>query len=1354
MRGLILLVAGVALALPATATAQVWEPVPGTPPATHAGAPAVVQPERFRAFTLDRPELEARLAAAPLQRAQSAPQVLSLPAPGGGFERFAVEESPIMEPELARRHPDITTYGGRGIDDPAATIRADVGPLGFHASVRSPQGAWYIDPYYHLDQSLYVSYFGRDLEESPHGTFVEREPLGETDPLELGAAIEQPTVTLRTYRLALLTDPTYATFFGGPANVTAAKVVLMNRVNQIYEDETAIRLVLIGDNDLLNLDTAAQMTGVNGPCGAAACYTQQQATSCGGATLARTRIVIGQIIGASDFDIGHIALGNPGGGVASLGVVGGNNKAQGCTGLSTPVGDFFAVDYVAHEMGHQFAGNHTFNGTQSNCSGGNRSAANSVEPGSGSSIMAYAGICQQDNLQPHSDPYWSQRSFAEITTYVTSERPPINEVQTVSLRDFDADGDAFTIEIGGEETAPIVRGANYTPAAIQNAIQGVSEVQTVSLEGYDTDGDSFRLGFGGGETIPIVRGANNTPAGIQNAIQGGNEQQQVTLTGFDMATQSFQVQIGDATSAVLGFGGLPVTNGNVAAAINAIPGFAGTVGSTGAGNAGFTLTFGGASAGTDVPPISIVNCTCTSAVREIAQGGGPMTGWPAGATVVSGPVTDAGFTLTLSGTLQGTDVAPFTVTGGTVAETAKGTAALLPPGSTGTVAAFGGTGELTDAGFQISFGAGLAGIDLEPVGLAIEGASGFVGETARGGPIDNRGHTITDTGNHAPVVTAPAAHTIPTRTPFALTGSATDADGDTVTYMWEQNDRGGIFGGSTAGTALVSNVKTNGPLFRQFGVAANVTPEGTLQSPSPGLNAVTTDPTRVFPDMAQIAAGKTNAATGTCPPAPPPPTAVPPDIRDCFSEFLPTAAYVGFFGDHTLNFRLTARDGNPGAGGLGSADTRVTVAPEAGPFLVTSQAEAATVSGGSTQTVTWNVAGTDQAPVSTGQVRISLSLDGGFTYPHVLAAVTANDGSAPVTLPNVATAKARIKVEAVGNVFFDISDADLVIGAVPVVGATDRTVQYSDAVGGVVVEARDEDSAGAALTATATGLPAGLALAVASTSEESVRPGTRTWTLAGNVTAAPGTYAATVTVSDGAGDAVTVPLRITVTPEDATATYAGETLAFSGFRPELRATVREADDGAPGDLRNATVTFREGSRTLCAAAPSAACSASLGTGTHSIDIVIGGRYAGGGTATVRIVRADDAEVDGRGDIVIGTSAGSYRADAGSRLEFDLDARYRERRDDLDGDVEIELRSGGRSYEIDGDNLESIGVAGDRAELRAEADLEDSRGRVVERDATLYVAVTDDTIAVSLWDGGELLVSTPARTLREGRIRIR
>ena len=177
--------------------------------------------------------------------------------------------------------------------------------------MRSPHGGWYIDPYYRDSQQRYVSYFASQVVNT-HGPFVERETLGSARALRAlrpGSTGDQ----LRTYRLALLTDPGYSTYFGGPANVTPAKVALINRVSQVYEDETSISLQLIANNDLLNLNTDAEMTGANGPCGGSPCYTASQATSCTGSTLSRTRQVIGLLVGASAFDIGHIALGQPGG---------------------------------------------------------------------------------------------------------------------------------------------------------------------------------------------------------------------------------------------------------------------------------------------------------------------------------------------------------------------------------------------------------------------------------------------------------------------------------------------------------------------------------------------------------------------------------------------------------------------------------------------------------------------------------------------------------------------------------------------------------------------------------------------------------------------------------------------------------------------------------------------------------------------------------------------------------------------------------------------------------------------------------------------------------------------------------
>jgi len=1138
------------------------------------GRKADVKAERLRALSLDRAALETALGQAPQEdtaAARGAPLVVSLPAPNGGFQRFALERSAVMAPELAAKHPEIATYAGHGIDDPAATIHADLSPLGFHASVRSPQGAWYIDPYYHLDQSVYASYFGRDVgKDDLPGPIVERDAhAGEisvdkgyyhaadsvtlfgtefperttiaitiSDPEqrfarrtfavqtnELGAFETEfvadpdgvlgthiveasgggdPVLTsyevvrdddptsdpptgdvLRTYRLAMVTDPGYASFHGGPANVTAAKVTLMNRVTQIYEDDLSIRLQLIGGTDLLNFDTYAQAIAPNGPCGAAGCFTQPQVVNCSSTT--RARFVIGQIVGASNYDIGHLALGQPGGGVANLGVVGRSNKAGGCTGLPTPTGDFYAVDYVAHEMGHQFAGNHPFNGNQLNCSGGNRSGATSVEPGSGSSIMAYAGICLTDDLQPHSDPYFSQRSLQEISTYTSSNQAAINEVQTVSLRHFGG-GDEVQVVTFGPGYAPTATiqplsvninaapsatsrgGAEQNGTTVTIATSAVHTLQVgdevtiagVGVAGYNgtftvTEVPTTRafkyvnptsgLATSGGGTVTLAApGAtqSGTTATIRTSLPHNRAVGDVvTITGVGVAGYNgtvtitavptprsfqyeaaaaglassgggtvthfspFRVRIGGNDSELVGGSGLPYSNANLTAAINAISGFAGTATVTGAGSTGFTVTFTGASAGLDVPSIELVGPTCGgcfSSVQETNHGG-----------------PSDSFRLSYDGNVS----APIT---NGVNYTAAGIQAallpILPAGATATVAGFAG-GTFNNTGFQVTFTGALAQTNV-PVLLGLQDftpdASGFVGETDKGGAVDNKGGTVTPTGNSFPEVNVPVELTIPLRTPFALTGNATDANGDPMTFAWEQNDRGG-----TAGTSLLNNTKTNGPLFAMFPKSGDVSPTDTLLYNSPGENHLTTVPTRVFPDLQQILDNNTNADTGTCPAGPIAPP-VPILVRECFAEFLPTSDYVGFTGVNanplSLHFRFTARDGR---GGVNAADTTVLLAPGAGPFRVTSPNTDAPRTAGSTQTVTWDVANTDAAPVGTADVKISLSTDGGHTFPHVLLASTPNDGSATITLPNTPTRTARIKIEAVGNVFFDVSNADFAI---------------------------------------------------------------------------------------------------------------------------------------------------------------------------------------------------------------------------------------------------------------------------------------------------------------------------------------
>lgn len=235
------------------------------------------------------------------------------------------------------------------------------------------------------------------------------------------------------------------------------------------------------------------------------------------------------------------------------------------------------------------------------------------------------------------------------------------------------------------------------------------------------------------------------------------------------------------------------------------------------------------------------------------------------------------------------------------------------------------------------------------------------------------------TGNTAPVVNAGSNFTVPVTTPFALTGEATDADEDDVlSYTWEQIDIMEKNGSNTF--PMVTS--TTGPVFRSL------------------YNF--TDPVRTFPNIETLREGL--------------------DANKW--EALPA---VG----RQLNFRFTARDNHPGGGNNMSADVVITVDSTAGPFLITSQSEEGTEwKAGEEQTVTWDVANTDNGDINCKKVNILLSLDGGRTFRVVLAANTDNDGEEVITVPEVITDSARIKVEAVGNIFFDISDADIKVETV------------------------------------------------------------------------------------------------------------------------------------------------------------------------------------------------------------------------------------------------------------------------------------------------------------------------------------
>lgn len=610
-------------------------------------------PDSYRTVKINLTEIKTLLHFAPMEftnRALEGNYIISLPMPDGSFQKFSFWESPTMEKELQDQFPEIRTYTGQGIDDPYATLKLDLTSLGFHAQILSPNGRVFIDPYSLHDVNNYISYYTKNYrkfnddftcELYTHDEYLEPEITNNN--FSYTAIGSQ----LRTYRLANAATGEYTAFFGGTQALGMAAITTsVNRVNGVYEREVGIRMVLVANNINLVYTNAS---------------TDPYSNTNGSAMLTQNITTCNSVIGSANYDIGHV-FSTGGGGVAYLGCVCTSNKAGGVTGSSSPVGDPFDIDYVAHEMGHQFGANHTFNSVTGSCGGGNRNASTAYEPGSGSTIMAYAGICGADNLQSNSDPYFHTISFDEIVAYTNS----------------------------------------------------------------------------------------------------------------------------------------------------------------GSGN------------------------SCA---------------------------------------------------------------------------------------------------------------------------------VITSTGNNAPVVTVPSGgFYIPINTPFALTGSATDPNGDALTYCWEEFDLGPSGSpGSPSGTA---------PIFRCW---------------SP-----TTSSTRTFPRLSDLINNTT-----------------------VIGELLPTYT-------RALNFRLTVRDNKAGGGGVDWKLISFNADASAGPFTVTSPNTSVSWIGNTSQTITWNVANTNTGNVNCANVKISLSTDGGNTFPTVILASTPNDGSEVITLPNLPTTQARIKVEAVGNIFFDISNVNFTIASNPI----------------------------------------------------------------------------------------------------------------------------------------------------------------------------------------------------------------------------------------------------------------------------------------------------------------------------------
>ena len=436
-------------------------------------------PSDYKIFQLDLNQLKNNLANAPKQGTffGQSNLIISFPIADGSFQRFAVFEWSIMDPILEAKYPMIKSYAAQGIDDPTATMRFSITQFGLHAMILSGKTTTcYIDPYSKQDNYYMIyskSALGSDsrtfecsMDDDIHLPSLENEKAG---PNQLLNTNDQK---LRTYRLAQSCNAEYGNIFATnpgteKADIQAQMTITMTRVNGVYERDLAVHMNFIANNDTLIFfgSTTADP------------WSNEYNT--------KTAQTIDARVGVANYDIGHNFNTSGGGNAGCIGCVclstsqTSTHKGRGYTGSSNPVGDPFDIDYVAHEMGHQFGGYHVMNTCSRSGSG-----QTEVEPASGSSIMGYAGICSS-NVQSSSH----------------------DDFNYVNVRDISAN-----VKTGNSTCAQITNLTNQPPTASAGNDYIIPKSTAYVLEGNATDPDGLNtLTYSWSQNDPAQSPGNAAP---------------------------------------------------------------------------------------------------------------------------------------------------------------------------------------------------------------------------------------------------------------------------------------------------------------------------------------------------------------------------------------------------------------------------------------------------------------------------------------------------------------------------------------------------------------------------------------------------------------------------------------------------------------------------------------------------------------------------------------------------------------------------------------------------------------------------------------------------------------------------